>query len=203
MRARCSNPKCRAYRDYGGRGITVCQRWLDSYHAFAMDMGERPGPEYTLDRFPDKNGNYEPGNCRWATKKEQANNTRKNVYYTHDGTTKSLAEWAQSSGVSENCITYRIFRGMSISEAISIPSGGKVRDKPGPYKDRARILKYNGRVETMAEWARISGIPYKTLFARLQQGMSVDRALTQRHIPKPHYYRKMYGVYQIAMMAIW
>ncbi len=72
---RCNNPRCSEYRNYGGRGITVCQRWLNSYSNFFEDMGPKPGPEYSIDRI-DVNGNYEPSNCRWATTKEQNENKR-------------------------------------------------------------------------------------------------------------------------------
>jgi hypothetical protein len=79
MIQRCHNPNNRQYPNWGGRGIEVCRRWRDSFLWFAQDVGEKPSPEHTLDRYPDKNGNYEPGNCRWATKEEQARNRRNTV----------------------------------------------------------------------------------------------------------------------------
>ena len=76
LKQRCLNPRARKYPDYGARGITVCERWRDSFVAFLADVGPRPGPGYSIDRFPDNDGNYEPGNVRWATAKEQAANRR-------------------------------------------------------------------------------------------------------------------------------
>lgn len=76
MKQRCYNKKCACYSYYGGRGIRVCKRWKHSFSNFLADMGRKPGPDYSIDRI-NVNGNYEPSNCRWATKKEQAINTRR------------------------------------------------------------------------------------------------------------------------------
>jgi hypothetical protein len=76
MKSRCYNPRVRKFHLWGGRGITVCKRWFTSFPNFLSDMGKRPTAKHSLDRFPNKDGNYEPGNCRWATSKQQACNRR-------------------------------------------------------------------------------------------------------------------------------
>lgn len=98
MLRRCYTPSTTMFEHYGGRGITVCERWRHSFENFLEDMGERPGPEYSLDRFPNNNGNYELGNCRWATRREQMNNTRMNVAVEFRGDTRTIAEWSRLKG---------------------------------------------------------------------------------------------------------
>lgn len=77
MKNRCTNENCAHYGDYGGRGIEVCGQWMQSYEAFLAHVGRRPGPDYSLDRYPDNDGNYEPGNVRWATRPQQRANRRR------------------------------------------------------------------------------------------------------------------------------
>jgi hypothetical protein len=87
--------------NYGGRGITVCKRWT-SFSSFLADMGSKPTPQHTIERI-DNDGNYEPSNCRWATRKEQARNKRRNIRVTRNGETRVISEWAELIGVS--CFT--------------------------------------------------------------------------------------------------
>lgn len=118
MRDRCRNPNSKRYADYGGRGITVCDRW-DSFENFLSDMGERPDGK-TLDRYPDVNGNYEPGNCRWATTKQQANNVRRSVFLEFDGRRMTASEWGEEIGICQKLIRQRIKSGWTAEQALTI-----------------------------------------------------------------------------------
>lgn len=110
MRQRCFNPRNCSWKNYGAKGIRVCDRWLD-FRNFLEDMGLCPDG-YSLDRFPDKFGNYHPGNCRWATPTQQSNNTSRNVLVTHNGLTLTLAEWSKRLGVSYAMIQSRNKKGV-------------------------------------------------------------------------------------------
>lgn len=116
MRARCSNPNDADYADYGGRGIAVCERWSD-FALFYADMGDRPDAT-TLDRI-DVNGPYEPGNCRWASAKAQANNKRSNRLITIGGDTKTLQQWCDQFGIEPSVVRYRLRAGYSPEAAFS------------------------------------------------------------------------------------
>lgn len=117
MKTRCTNPAATGYQYYGGRGIAVCQRWLDSFDAFLEDMGECPAG-LTIDRI-DSNKNYEPGNCQWATMTQQARNRRSSRMISHDGRTQCLAAWSEETGIPKSTISNRLRLGWSASEALS------------------------------------------------------------------------------------
>jgi hypothetical protein len=116
MIERCSNPKHVTWLRYGGRGITVCERWT-SFENFLADMGPRPTRRHSLDRI-DGDGNYEPGNCRWATASEQARNRRSARLLTIGGETLCLDDWAKRSGLPVSTIHDRIRRGWSPERAV-------------------------------------------------------------------------------------
>lgn len=116
---RCTNQKSKHYARYGGRGITVCDRWLHSFENFFTDMGHRPDG-LSLDRR-NNDGNYEPGNCRWATIIEQQNNTSKNVLVSYGGVTKSLTQWCKQLDLKRPTISHRLDRGMTPKEAFTTP----------------------------------------------------------------------------------
>jgi hypothetical protein len=106
IRQRCNNPNDHKFKDYGGRGIKVCDRWSD-FANFYEDMGSKPSKQHSIDRI-NVNGDYEQNNCRWATPKEQAQNTRANVSLTYKGETKCLSEWCAIKGISFIMLRHRI-----------------------------------------------------------------------------------------------
>jgi hypothetical protein len=108
MRARCTSHSDPSWADYGGRGISVAERWQD-YSTFVADMGPRPDGG-TLDRV-DVNGGYCVENCRWATQRQQANNRRNNQRVTYDGVTRTISEWAVFTGIGRSCLNYRLAAG--------------------------------------------------------------------------------------------
>lgn len=120
MIQRCHNPMNGAFKDYGQRGIVVCDDWRNSFEAFLSDMGPRPTSKHSIDR-KDCNGNYELSNCRWATRDTQANNTRRNNVVKYHGTEKTLTQWARDLGISYDCVYGRLRRGWSIEDAFNLP----------------------------------------------------------------------------------
>lgn len=122
IKARCSRPKRREFGAYGGRGITVCLRWIDSFENFYADMGPRPSRKHSIDRI-DANGNYEPNNCRWATAKEQRINQRRVTLHTFNGVTGTLKDLAKHAGISYTAVRQRIHSlKWTLDKALTKPS---------------------------------------------------------------------------------
>ncbi len=115
---RCTLPHHQAWENYGGRGIRVCDRWLESFEAFLADVGPRPGKDYSLDR-KENDGHYEPGNVRWATLAEQNRNRRDSVKLTLDGVTMNASEWARRLGISKSALGRRIKVGWPLHRALT------------------------------------------------------------------------------------
>lgn len=130
MLLRCFNTKSHEYHNYGGRGITVALEWVRSFEKFLADMGPRPSSKHSIDRI-DVNGNYGPGNCRWASPKEQANNRRHHQLLTLNGETRNLMQWAEYLAVPYEAIRHRLRAGWSDEQILTTPfKQGKKHSRP-------------------------------------------------------------------------
>jgi hypothetical protein len=141
MKTRCLNKNSRSYANYGGRGITICERWLGEmgFANFVSDMGPRPSSKHSVGR-KENDKNYEPGNCRWETASEQGGNTRATVNITFGGRTQCRAAWSRETGISEAAITYRLKHGWSVEKALSTPSlAGLRRTRNKTEPDGAKL----------------------------------------------------------------
>ena len=123
MKARCQNENHDSYKHYGGRGITVCERWQE-YKKFFTDMGDSPTESHPIDRI-NNNGNYDPGNCRWATRKQQQNNRRNSHMLEFQGQRKTMAQWAECLGIRYQVIFTRIDRNWPVDRALTTPVRGR------------------------------------------------------------------------------
>lgn len=139
MRERCRNPKHKGFKNYGGRGITICERW-NEFKKFMLDMGRKPDPKFTIER-EDVNGNYEPTNCRWLSRKDQGRNQRNSVFVTYNGKRMLLIDLVEELGLSRSVVYGRLKMGWTLAQAISLPKGlhvnrGRPRKPRGPYKKK-------------------------------------------------------------------
>lgn len=125
MKNRCLLPTSQNYHRYGGRGIKICQRWLDSFENFLADMGEQP-PRMTLDR-KDNDGHYEQGNCEWRTRKANSRNRSDNRLLTFKGETKSVAEWAEQTCIPDETLRGRLRMGWPVERILTQPKRAHVR----------------------------------------------------------------------------
>jgi hypothetical protein len=120
MKERCYYSRAECFENYGGRGIRVCDRWRNSFHAFYEDMGPRPSKMHSLDRI-DNDGDYAPGNVRWATSATQASNRRGLRLLEFNGKKQTAAQWAPEVGLAQNAILGRIKRGWSVERSLTEP----------------------------------------------------------------------------------
>lgn len=177
MKQRCYNPNdADSYIYYGARGIKVCDEWKDDFSAFeswAMSHGYRD--DLTIDRI-DVDADYCPENCRWATPKEQSNNTRRNRYITYNGETKTLTEWAELTGIDYQVLAHRFNKNWSAEDAFSVEA-----------KPHERFITFNGKTMNLRQWAKETGIGRCTISGRIARGWSIERALTS---PIPDRYKR-------------
>lgn len=171
MIARCESPLDSRFHCYGARGIKVCDRWKgrDGFQNFLNDIGPRPSPEYSIDRI-NNNGNYEPSNCKWSNRIEQANNKSKSMFITYQGETKTLRAWARELGLKYKRVWERMkYYGWSFEKAINMDARETVR----------RLVEYKGSTKVLAQWCQELHLPYSTIKNRLDNGWSVERAFEQ------------------------
>lgn len=156
MKKRCYNENCKRYKDYGGRGVTICPKWLESFDNFA-DWAYSNGYEenLTLDR-EDNNKGYSPDNCRWITNKKQCNNTRKNVNIEYMGQVKTLREWCDELNLSYYTVQKRIKKGWSTERAFT--------EKSQQENSFAKMCKEHN-------------INQGTVISRVKSGWTLEKAL--------------------------
>lgn len=135
MHTRCTNPNVPCWPRYGGRGIYVCDRW-QSFENFFADMGQPPSSTHEIERIDNDKG-YEPSNCKWATRTEQTNNKRSNVFLEYDGRRMTVAQWAAFLGVNVKRFYKRLYLGWSVERTI----GEEYRNKPAEGVERSEVTQ--------------------------------------------------------------
>lgn len=136
IKTRCHNKNHPSFKNYGARGITICHRWLDSFDAFLADVGPRPSPSHSLDRFPDPNGNYEPSNVRWATRQDQQRNRRSSRFHPWKGQLLTITDIARAENVAFCSLRNMIVQdGLHPDEAVAL-----CRSRNLTFKERARCF---------------------------------------------------------------
>lgn len=161
MKQRCYNKKNICFENYGGRGITVCDEWLNDFPRFFADMGPRPSPKHSIDRI-DNDGPYCAENCRWATAVEQASNKTTNRLIEIDGVIKTLTQWCRDYGIPEPTAHRRLSAGWSVMDALTKP------------RQQQRPLEIPDGVD----------IPKHVIRDRLRSGWSFERAISEPWKPR-------------------
>lgn len=179
MKQRCQNPKCQAYKNYGARGISVCEEWqkFEPFLEWSKKSGYEKGLD--LDRI-DNNGNYEPGNCRWATRRENSNNTRFTVKICVDGETKNASDWELQLGIKHGLVSYwrrkhgDKYAANRIKETIK--NGYRVGDYG--YSHRKRIAHESGKeFVSVRECAKAFGLSPCTISNAIREGRRTSKGL--------------------------
>jgi DNA-binding XRE family transcriptional regulator len=172
MLLRCTTPSHKSYKDYGGRGISVCTQWHEfpNFQEWALANGYNDN--LTIDRI-DVNGNYEPSNCRFTDIITQCNNRRSSKFITYQGKTMSQAQWARELGISRGIITQRAKRNLPVNEILRTEKHAHRGEK-----HRQNLITFNGITMNQKQWAERVGVSPTTLGRRLKE-WGIERALTQ------------------------
>lgn len=180
VRYRCYHKNNTAYKWYGARGITVCDRWLapDGFANFIADMGPRPTADHSIERI-DVNGPYCPENCKWIPSQEQMLNVRKSVFLEHGGMKMPMAQWARHLGIPIGIIKSRYRRGWSARDILN-----PVIDKSRGPNSRVVRYKVGDEMLSMPEIHRKTGISIGALRHRLSSGWTVEEAISGQRRPK-------------------
>ncbi|MEH7114969.1 hypothetical protein V7124_21805 [Neobacillus niacini] len=168
IKQRCTNKNNDRYEEYGGRGIKVCKEWMESFEVFkewALKNGYRN--DLSIDRI-DVNGDYEPINCKWSTEIEQQRNKRNNHYKTINGETKTVAEWAEISGLPYKTLQRRVYTGCKEEDLLA---------PVGKIYEHKYLIEINGVKKTMNAWAKEAELPFSTVKRRYQRGVRGENLL--------------------------
>lgn len=160
IKRRCYNPHQKSYKNYGGRGIIMCDEWLKNFQTFynwAINNGYEEG--LTIDRI-NNNGNYEPSNCRWVRSQDQTKNLRTNHYITYNNETHCLSKWAEIYNIPKNVMYTRVSLGWDFEKIISTP--------PKTNK-KSKLYEYQGIYKTLNEWCKFLNIEPSTFYKRLKK----------------------------------
>lgn len=190
LNARCNKVNSKGYKDYGARGIRVCDEWREpkgrGFLNFLEHIGEKPvsGVRLTVDR-KDVNKNYEPGNVRWATDEEQANNTRRTRRYTAFGKSQTAREWSNETGLTVYAIKARM-KTMPPAIALTVPIG--------QVPAKAKLYTLGGRTQSLPHWCRELGVVEETARGKLARGLSIEQALaTEPYVHPKAVYIEAFG----------
>jgi hypothetical protein len=175
MLLRCNTPSHKSYKDYGGRGISVCPQWHEfpNFQEWALANGYNDN--LTIDRI-DVNGNYEPSNCRFTDMITQCNNRRSSKFITYQGKTLSLAQWARELGFSRAIVSQRLKRGLPVEEVLRTEKHAHRGEN-----HNQNLITFNGITMNQKQWAEKIGISPQSISRRLKT-MSVEQALTQHKV---------------------
>lgn len=164
MIERCTNENSKDYKNYGARGIRVCERWLD-FKNFYEDNKEKYADNLTIDRI-DVNGDYRKSNCRWVTMDEQAGNKRNTIYIEHQGKKLRLEEWSKITGISRGALYQRYVKGLTPKQILKSGKLTKIS------------LRMNDEEHSIKEWSKRTGLSEKVIRTRYDYGWDHERILT-------------------------